>query len=63
MIMHVTGITMHITHYLLHEDVPQTPEEKIAYAKDALAEVNNQLKRKYGISLTAFIEPADISIT
>jgi hypothetical protein len=59
--MHVSNITMHIDHSFLSDSVPQTTEEKIRYAKDALSEINNQLRRQ-GISVTAFIEADDIRI-
>lgn len=61
MILHVSGLTMHIDCTQVNDPPPKTPEEKVTFAKDALAEINNQLKRKYGIWVTAFIEAGDIN--
>jgi hypothetical protein len=58
----ISNITMHVDTSFVADAQPRTPEERIRFVKDALAEANNQLKRRYGISFTAFIEPDDITI-
>jgi hypothetical protein len=59
--LHIRDINLHIDTSFLDDPNPKTAQEQIQWANDAISEVNNRMKRQYGISLTAFVEDGDIT--
>jgi hypothetical protein len=67
--LHVQNVNLHIDLAAWAKDgvVPGTAEERIRLADQAISEINSAMdrcagSRRYGISLTAFIEDGDISV-
>lgn len=48
------------TSYVNGEKPPETDEERIAFAKGAIQEINNHMRR-YGIRVQAYVEADDCS--
>ena len=59
--LHIRNVNLHIDTSHIDDPEPKTDQEKIQWANDAISEVNNMMKRRCGISLTAFVEDDDIT--
>ena len=58
--LHVQHIRLHIDTTRVNDPPPATAAERIQWVNDAISDVNNRMRR-YGITITAFVEEADIT--
>lgn len=57
----IQNVTLHIDTTMVDDPAPTTAAERVQWANDAISEVNNLMKRKHGLSLSACVEDSDIT--